>query len=125
LPPLPSSPPERFRSQSHTPDSFPATDLLVAHSLRCRHLLPLTGMANGGQSGAPGSSVRASTRWTCGTLQGRGACAGPTVRGLPSALEISGQGEETVICGVLADQPALDGLLTKVRDLGLGLISVR
>jgi hypothetical protein len=40
-------------------------------------------------------------------------------------LQISGQGEETVICGLLADQPALHGLLTKVRDLGLYLISVR
>jgi hypothetical protein len=40
-------------------------------------------------------------------------------------LQISGQGEETVICGLLADQPELHGLLTKVRDLGLCLISVR
>ena len=40
-------------------------------------------------------------------------------------LQISGQGEETVICGQVADQPALHGLLTKVRDLGLCLISVR
>ena len=40
-------------------------------------------------------------------------------------LQISGQGEETVICGLLADQPALHGLLTKLRDLGLCLISVR
>jgi hypothetical protein len=40
-------------------------------------------------------------------------------------LQISGQGDETVICGLLADQPALHGLLTKVRDLGLCLISVR
>jgi len=40
-------------------------------------------------------------------------------------LQISSQGEETVICGLLADQPALHGLLTKVRDLGLCLISVR
>ena len=39
-------------------------------------------------------------------------------------LQISGQGEETLICGLLADQPALHGLLTKVRDLGLCLISV-
>ena len=30
-------------------------------------------------------------------------------------LQISGQGEETVIWGLLADQPALHGLLTKVR----------
>jgi hypothetical protein len=40
-------------------------------------------------------------------------------------LHVSGQGEETVIWGPLADQPALHGLLTKVRDLGLCLISVR
>jgi hypothetical protein len=40
-------------------------------------------------------------------------------------LQISGQGEETVIRGLLADQPALHGLLIKVRDLGLCLISVR
>jgi hypothetical protein len=40
-------------------------------------------------------------------------------------LQISGQGEDTVICGPVADQPALHGLLTKVRDLGLCLISVR
>ncbi len=42
-----------------------------------------------------------------------------------NGLHISGQGEETVICGLLADQPTLHGLLTKVRDLGLCLISVR
>jgi len=42
-----------------------------------------------------------------------------------NGLQISGQGEETVIRGVLADQPALHGLLTKIRDLGLCLISVR
>ena len=40
-------------------------------------------------------------------------------------LQISGQGEETVICGMLADQSALHGLLAKVRDLGLCLIAVR
>ncbi len=40
-------------------------------------------------------------------------------------LQISGEGEETVICGMLADQPARHGLLTKVRDLGLCLICVR
>jgi hypothetical protein len=39
-------------------------------------------------------------------------------------LQLSGQGEETVLCGLLADQPALHGLLAKVRDLGLCLISV-
>jgi hypothetical protein len=40
-------------------------------------------------------------------------------------LQVSGQGEQTVICGLVADQSALHGLLTKVRDLGLCLISVR
>ena len=40
-------------------------------------------------------------------------------------LVITRQGDETVICGLLPDQSALHGLLTKVRDLGLCLISVR
>jgi len=40
-------------------------------------------------------------------------------------LQVSTQDEETVIAGLLADQSALHGLLTKVRDLGLCLISVR
>ncbi len=40
-------------------------------------------------------------------------------------LQVSGKGEETVISGLLADQPALHGLLAKVRDLGLCLICVR
>lgn len=42
-----------------------------------------------------------------------------------NGVQVSGQDDETVICGLLADQPALHGLLTKVRDLGLCLISVR
>jgi hypothetical protein len=67
-----------------------------------------------------------------------GACSGPAryeirVAGVLDdqwaawfdGLQISGQAEQTVICGLLADQPALHGLLTKVRDLGLCLISVR
>ena len=40
-------------------------------------------------------------------------------------VQVSGDGEETVIHGLLADQPALHGLLAKVRDLGLCLLSVR
>ncbi len=40
-------------------------------------------------------------------------------------LQISSDGEETVISGPVADQAALHGLLIKVRDLGLFLISVR
>lgn len=39
-------------------------------------------------------------------------------------LQVSGQGDQTVISGLLADQAALHGVLTKVRDLGLCLISV-
>ena len=40
-------------------------------------------------------------------------------------LEITGDGKETVIAGPVADQTALHGLLTKVRDLGLLLVTVR
>jgi hypothetical protein len=40
-------------------------------------------------------------------------------------LQVTSDGEETVIAGLVADQAALHGLLTKVRDLGLFLISVR
>ena len=42
-----------------------------------------------------------------------------------SGLQVSGQGDETIICGLLADQAALHGLLAKVRDLGLCLVCVR
>jgi hypothetical protein len=40
-------------------------------------------------------------------------------------LHIERDDRQTVISGSLADQPALHGLLTKIRDLGLCLISVR
>ena len=40
-------------------------------------------------------------------------------------LQVSSDGEETVISGPVADQAALHGVLTKVRDLGLFLVSVR
>jgi hypothetical protein len=40
-------------------------------------------------------------------------------------LQITSDGQETAISGPVADQAALHGLLTKVRDLGLFLISVR
>src|SRR6266496_6203653 len=40
-------------------------------------------------------------------------------------LEVNSEGTQTVISGPLADQPALHGLLAKIRDLGLCLISVR
>jgi len=41
-----------------------------------------------------------------------------------SDLQISAEDGDTVIRGLLADQAALHGLLTKIRDLGLCLISV-
>jgi hypothetical protein len=40
-------------------------------------------------------------------------------------LHVNSDGTQTVISGLLADQPALHGLLAKIRDLGLCLISVR
>ena len=40
-------------------------------------------------------------------------------------LQVSSDGAQTVILGLLADQPALHGVLAKIRDLGLCLISVR
>jgi hypothetical protein len=40
-------------------------------------------------------------------------------------LQVTTEGSQTVICGLLPDQPALHGVLIKVRDLGLCLISVR
>ena len=40
-------------------------------------------------------------------------------------LQVSNDGTKKVIAGMLPDQPTLHGLLTKVRDLGLTLISVR
>ena len=40
-------------------------------------------------------------------------------------LAIASEGDEvTVIAGFVADQAALHGLLTRVRDLGLVLVSV-
>jgi hypothetical protein len=33
--------------------------------------------------------------------------------------------DQTTICGLLADQAALHGVLMKIRDLGLPLISLR
>jgi hypothetical protein len=37
----------------------------------------------------------------------------------------SDQAGQTIIAGPVADQAALHGLLTKIRDLGLPLLSVR
>jgi hypothetical protein len=40
-------------------------------------------------------------------------------------LQATSDGTQTVIVGLLADQAALHGVLAKIRDLGLCLISVR
>lgn len=40
-------------------------------------------------------------------------------------MQVNSHGTQTVILGLLADQPALHGVLAKIRDLGLCLISVR
>jgi hypothetical protein len=40
-------------------------------------------------------------------------------------LQVQGAGAQTVISGLLAGQPGLHGLLGKIGDLGLCLISVR
>ena len=40
-------------------------------------------------------------------------------------LRVSADGTQTVITGQLADQSALHGVLAKIRDLGMRLISVR
>lgn len=40
-------------------------------------------------------------------------------------LRVASEGGETVISGVIPDQPALHGVLNRVHGLGLCLISVR
>ena len=40
-------------------------------------------------------------------------------------LQLQNQSGETVLSGTLPDQPALHGILDKVRDLGLTIITVR
>ena len=40
-------------------------------------------------------------------------------------LRVDNDGTQTVISGLITDQPALHGLLAQIRDLGLCLISVR
>jgi hypothetical protein len=40
-------------------------------------------------------------------------------------LTITHEDEETILTGSLADQSALYGMLAKMRDLGLSLVSVK
>jgi len=85
----------------------------VRHGTLCRSGRALAGAGVSALGGPAWYEIRVA-----GVLDGRWAA-------WFDGLQISGQGEETVICGLVADQAALHGLLTKVRDLGLCLISVR
>jgi hypothetical protein len=40
-------------------------------------------------------------------------------------LNLQSEGDETVLSGTLTDEPALHGVLERLRDLGLSLIAVR
>jgi hypothetical protein len=96
------------------PRVFAAGSIRTAgHCTLCRSGRALAGAGVSASGGPARYEIRVA-----GVLDGRWAA-------WFNGLQISGQGDETVICGLLADQPALHGLLTKVRDLGLCLISVR
>jgi len=41
------------------------------------------------------------------------------------SMEVQPQGSETTLIGLILDQPALHGLLMRIRDLNLVLISVK
>lgn len=51
-------------------------------------------------------------------------CLGEDWSALFGGLPVASDGTDTVIYAVVPDQPSLHGLLTRVRDLGLCLISV-
>jgi hypothetical protein len=85
----------------------------AGHGTLCRSGRALAG----GRVSASGGPARYEIR-VAGVLDDRWAA-------WFNGLQVSGQGDQTVISGLLSDQAALHGLLTKVRDLGLCLISVR
>ena len=49
----------------------------------------------------------------------------PWFEGMSLKYETAGEEQYTLISGSVVDQPALHGLLAKIRDLNLTLISVR
>ena len=40
-------------------------------------------------------------------------------------LQLRSEADQTILSGTLPDQPALHGILDRVRDLGLSIIAVR
>jgi hypothetical protein len=85
----------------------------AGHGTLCRFVRVLAGAGVSASGGPARYEIRVA-----GVLDSRWAA-------WFNGLQITGQAEETVISGLIADQPALHGLLTRVRDLGLCLISVR
>ena len=56
------------------------------------------------------------------TVKGR---IDPTWSEWLGGLSVTHADDETVLCGELADQAALYGVLSRLRDLGLHLVSLR
>jgi hypothetical protein len=50
---------------------------------------------------------------------------GKTILSAFDQLEVTTQNKDTVISGVLADRPALHGILAQIEALGLELLEVR
>jgi hypothetical protein len=50
---------------------------------------------------------------------------GPTMRRAFAGLHVQTQGRDTLLTGAVPDQAALHGLLNRVGDLGLVIVSVR
>ena len=50
---------------------------------------------------------------------------GRTIRAAFPGLRAESQGQDTLLTGVLADQAALHGVLTRIEALGLELVEVR
>jgi hypothetical protein len=78
---------------------------------------------------APGSDREASGRergWVDGPLRGSGAGhAGWPLVAVVGGLQVSSEGGESALSGTLPDQSALHGVLDKVFDLGLAVVTVR
>ena len=58
-------------------------------------------------------------------MPGRGLLGSATWSAWFDGLDVTTEGGQSVLTGELADDAALHGVLAKIRDLGLQLISVR